>query len=148
MGRFVKGKDRAEGVNPLNRWALQLYRPVLRCAMRDRWLVLGGGAGVLLLTLLPLAGLGSEFMPPLNEGSLMYMPNTLPAVSLTTQRRLLHVEDSILMTFPEVASVWGKAGRANTATDWAPMSMVETVVNLIPESEWRPGGDPGPPICG
>src|SRR3989449_11422224 len=73
----------------------------------------------------------------LNEGSLMYMPNTLPAVSLTTQRRLLHVEDSILMTFPEVASVWGKAGRANTATDWAPMSMVETVVNLKPESEWR-----------
>src|SRR5207245_1403063 len=92
-----------------------------------------------LLTLLPLAGLGSEFMPPLNEGSLMYMPNTLPALSLTTQRRLLHVEDSILMTFPEVASVWGKAGRANTATDWAPMSMVETVVNLKPESEWRPG---------
>src|SRR5437660_11832030 len=67
----------------------------------------------------------------------MYMPNTLPALSLTTQRRLLQVEDSILMTFPEVESVWGKAGRANTATDWAPMSMVETVVNLKPESEWR-----------
>src|SRR3989441_9818071 len=96
-------------------------------------------ATILVLTLLPFAGLGSEFMPPLNEGSLMYMPNTLPAVSLTTQRRLLHVEDSILMTFPEVESVWGKAGRANTATDWAPMSMVETVVNLKPESEWRRG---------
>src|SRR3989442_2258857 len=67
------------------------------------------------------------------------MPSTLPALSLTTQRRLLHVEDSILMTFREVASVWGKAGRANTATDWAPMSMVETVVNLKPESEWRRG---------
>src|SRR2546430_17121897 len=78
-------------------------------------------------------------MPPLNEGSLMYMPNTLPAVSVTTQRRLLHVEDSILMAFTEVASVWGKAGRANTATDWAPMSMVETVVNLKPRSEWRAG---------
>ncbi len=139
MGWFVKGKIRAEAENPLNRWALQLYRPVLQWALRARWLVLGGAAGVLLLTLLPLAGLGSEFMPPLNEGSLMYMPNTLPAVSLTTQRRLLRVEDSILMTFPEVASVWGKAGRANTATDWAPMSMVETVVNLKPESEWRPG---------
>src|SRR3989442_332301 len=139
MGWFVKGKIRAEAENPLNRWAIQLYRPVLQWALRARWLVLGGAAGVLLLTLLPLAGLGSEFMPPLNEGSLMYMPNTLPAVSLTTQRRLLHVEDSILMTFPEVASVWGKAGRANTATDWAPMSMVETVVNLKPESEWRPG---------
>src|SRR5260370_5693800 len=78
-------------------------------------------------------------MPALNEGSVMCMPNTLPAVSLTTQRRLLHVEDSILMTFPEVASVWGTGGRANTATDWAPMSMVETVVNLKPPSEWRPG---------
>jgi len=139
MGWFVKGKIRAEAENPLNRWAIQLYRPVLQWALRARWLVLGGAAGVLLLTVLPLASLGSEFMPPLNEGSLMYMPNTLPAVSLTTQRRLLHVEDSILMTFPEVASVWGKAGRANTATDWAPMSMVETVVNLKPESEWRPG---------
>src|SRR5207253_2169718 len=139
MGWFVKGKIRAEAENPLNRWAIQLYRPVLQWALRARWLVLGGAAGILLLTLVPLAGLGSEFMPPLNEGSLMYMPNTLPAVSLTTQRRLLHVEDSILMTFPEVASVWGKAGRANTATDWAPMSMVETVVNLKPESEWRRG---------
>src|SRR5260370_19654288 len=110
---------------------------------RSGEVMLGGAAGVLLLTLLPLASLGSEFMPPLNEGSLMYMPNTLPAVSLTTQRRLLHVEDSILMTLPEVESVWGKAGRANTATDWAPMSMVETVVNLKPESEWRPRGTPG-----
>src|SRR6266446_1449823 len=138
-GWFVKGRIRAEAENPLNRWALQLYRPVLQWALRARWLVLGGAAGILLLTVLPLAGLGSEFMPPLNEGSLMYMPNTLPAVSLTTQRRLLHVEDSILMTFPEVASAWGKAGRANTATDWAPMSMVETVVNLKPESEWPRG---------
>src|SRR5690606_15657628 len=75
----------------------------------------------------------------LNEGSLMYMPNTLPSVSLTQQRRLLRVQDSILMTFPEVASVWGKAGRANSATDWAPISMVETTVNLRPVSEWRPG---------
>src|SRR2546423_12862079 len=132
MGRFVKGKDRAEGVNPLNRWAIRVYRPVLRWAIEARWLVLGGAAGVLLLTLLPLAGLGSEFMPPLNEGSLMYMPNTLPAVSLTTQRRLLHVEDSILMTFPEVASGWGKAGRANTATDWAAMSTGRTGVYLQP----------------
>src|SRR6266516_2833151 len=139
MGWFVKGKIRAEADNPLNRWAISVYRPVLRWAIEARWLVLGGAAGLLLLTLLPLGGLGSEFMPPLNEGSLMYMPNTLPALSLTTQRRLLHVEDSILMTFPEVESVWGKAGRANTATDWAPMSMVETVVKLKPESEWRAG---------
>src|SRR5207249_5189033 len=118
---------------------IRIYRPILRWALEARWLVLGGTATILVLTLLPFAGLGSEFMPPLNEGSLMYMPNTLPAVSLTTQRRLLHVEDSVLMTFPEVASVWGKAGRANTATDWAPISMVETVVNLKPEAEWRRG---------
>jgi Cu(I)/Ag(I) efflux system membrane protein CusA/SilA len=139
MGWFVKGKIRAEADNPVNRWAIRIYRPILAWALRSRWLVLGGAAMILLLTLVPFAGLGSEFMPPLREGSLMYMPNTLPAVSLTTQRRLLHVEDSILMTFPEVASVWGKAGRANTATDWAPMSMVETVVNLKPPSEWRHG---------
>jgi len=139
MGWFVKGKIRAEAENPLNRWAIRLYRPALDWALKARWWVIGGAAVVLLLTLLPFARLGSEFMPPLNEGSLMFMPNTLPSVSLTTQRRLLHVQDSILMTFPEVASVWGKAGRANTATDWAPMSMVETVVNLKPEPEWRAG---------
>src|SRR5207249_2183333 len=139
MGWFVKGKIRAEADNPVNRWAIRVYRPILQWALQRRWLVLSGAAAILLVTLLPFSGLGSEFMPPLREGSLMYMPNTLPAVSLTTQRRLLRVEDSILMTFPEVASVWGKAGRANTATDWAPMSMVETVVNLKPESEWRRG---------
>ena len=139
MGWFVKGKIRAEAANPLNRWAIRLYRPVLEWALRRRSWMLGGATATLLLTILPFARLGSEFMPPLNEGSLMFMPNTLPSVSLTTQRRLLHVEDSILMTFPEVASVWGKAGRANTATDWAPMSMVETVVNLKPEDEWRSG---------
>jgi Cu(I)/Ag(I) efflux system membrane protein CusA/SilA len=139
MGWFVKGKVRAEAENPLNRWAIRLYRPALEWALSRRWLVLGGAAAALLLTLLPFARLGSEFMPPLNEGSLMFMPNTLPSVSLTTQRRLLRVQDSILKSFPEVASVWGKAGRANTATDWAPMSMVETVVNLKPESQWRAG---------
>jgi Cu(I)/Ag(I) efflux system membrane protein CusA/SilA len=139
MGWFVKGTLRREAANPLNRWAIEVYRPVLRWALRARGLVLGGAAAILALTVVPLTRLGTEFMPPLQEGSLMYMPNTLPSVSLTTQRRLLSVEDSILMTFPEVESVWGKAGRANTATDWAPLSMVETVVNLKPEAAWRPG---------
>ncbi|MGH7510011.1 MAG: efflux RND transporter permease subunit [Gemmatimonadales bacterium] len=139
MGFLVKGKIRPEESNPINRWAGALYRPVLRWALRTRWLVVGGAAVLLAITLLPFGALGSEFMPPLNEGSLMYMPNTLPSVSLTQQRRLLQVEDSILMTFPEVESVWGKAGRANTATDWAPISMVETIVNLKPQSEWREG---------
>ncbi len=139
MGFLVKGKIRPESANPLNRWAARVYRPVLRWALRARALVIAGALLLLGLTLIPFASLGSEFMPPLREGSLMYMPNTLPSVSLTQQRRLLHVQDSILMTFPEVESVWGKAGRANTATDWAPVSMVETTVNLKPESEWRLG---------
>ena len=139
MGFLVKGRIRPEAANPINRWTAALYRPVLRWALRSRGLVIAGAAAILALTLVPFAGLGSEFMPPLREGSLMYMPNTLPSISLTQQRRLLRVQDSILMTFPEVESVWGKAGRANTATDWAPVSMVETAVNLKPESEWRPG---------
>jgi len=139
MGFFVKGHIRPELSNPLNRWAAALYRPVLRWALRWRLTVLGLAALLLVVSLLPLTRLGSEFMPPLREGSLMYMPNTLPSVSLTQQRRLLGVQDSILMSFPEVASVWGKAGRASTATDWAPISMVETTVNLKSRDQWRPG---------
>ncbi|MEO7986348.1 MAG: CusA/CzcA family heavy metal efflux RND transporter [Gemmatimonadales bacterium] len=139
MGFLVKGRIRPEHANPLNRWAAAVYRPVLRWALRQRLTVLGIATVLLIASLVPLSRLGSEFMPPLNEGSLMYMPNTLPGVSLSQQRRLLQVQDSILMSFPEVASVWGKAGRANTATDWAPMSMVETTVNLKPQSEWRAG---------
>jgi Cu(I)/Ag(I) efflux system membrane protein CusA/SilA len=139
MGFLIKGRIRPEAANPLNRWAARAYRPVLRWSLRARGLVIVGAVAALAMTLIPFAGLGSEFMPPLREGSLMYMPNTLPSVSLTQQRRLLKVQDSILMTFPEVESVWGKAGRANTATDWAPISMVETTINLKPPSEWRPG---------
>lgn len=139
MGFFVKGHIRPERANPLNRWAAALYRPLLRWALRWRMPVLGVAAALLVVTLIPLRRLGSEFMPPLREGSLMYMPNTLPNLSLTQQRRLLQVQDSILMTFPEVESVWGKAGRANTATDWAPISMVETTVILKPQAEWRSG---------
>jgi Cu(I)/Ag(I) efflux system membrane protein CusA/SilA len=139
MGYFVRGRIRPESANPLNRWASAVYRPVLRWSLRARALVIGAAVVLLGVTLWPLARLGSEFIPPLQEGSLMYMPNTLPSVSLTQQRLLLRVQDSILMTFPEVASVWGKVGRANTATDWAPTSMTETTVNLKPTSEWRPG---------
>jgi Cu(I)/Ag(I) efflux system membrane protein CusA/SilA len=139
MGLFITGRIRPEAANPVNRWAQRLYRPVLRWALRARVAVIVGALAVVGITVIPLASLGSEFMPPLDEGSLMYMPNTLPSVSLTQQRRLLQVEDSLLMTFPEVASVWGKAGRANTATDWAPISMVETIVNLKPRSVWRKG---------
>jgi Cu(I)/Ag(I) efflux system membrane protein CusA/SilA len=139
MGFLIRGRVRPESVNPLNRWAIRLYRPVLQWSLRNRLLVVIGAIVILGVTIIPFRRLGSEFMPPLREGSLMYMPNTLPGVSLTQQRRLLQLEDSILMSFPEVASVWGKAGRAGTATDWAPVSMVETIVNLKPPSEWRPG---------
>jgi Cu(I)/Ag(I) efflux system membrane protein CusA/SilA len=141
MGYFVKGRIRPESANPLNRWASALYRPLLRWSLRARVAILAGFVLLTAVTLYPLAHLGTEFIPPLREGSLMYMPNTLPSVSLTQQRRLLKVQDSILMTFPEVESVWGKAGRANTATDWAPISMVETTVNLKPQEQWRPGMD-------
>ena len=139
MGYFVRGRIRPESANPLNRWASAVYRPVLRWSLRARGLVLGAAGVLLTVTLWPLASLGTEFIPPLEEGSLMYMPNTLPSVSLTQQRVLLRVQDSILMTFPEVASVWGKVGRANTATDWAPTSMTETTVNLKPKNDWRRG---------
>jgi Cu(I)/Ag(I) efflux system membrane protein CusA/SilA len=139
MGYLVRGRIRPEAANPINRWAAALYRPLLRWSIDARAVVLTAFALFMAATLYPLAILGTEFIPPLREGSLMYMPNTLPSVSLTQQRRLLKVQDSILMTFPEVESVWGKAGRANTATDWAPISMVETTVNLKPENQWRPG---------
>jgi len=139
MGYFVRGRIRPESANPLNRWASAVYRPVLRWSLRARGLVIGAAVALLAVTLWPLVRLGSEFIPPLQEGSLMYMPNTLPSVSLTQQRLLLRVQDSILMTFPEVASVWGKVGRANTATDWAPTSMTETTVNLKPKDQWRAG---------
>ena len=139
MGFFIKGRIRREAENPINRWAAAVYRPVLRWALRSRAPVLLASALLLVATAIPLARLGSEFIPPLQEGSLMYMPNTLPSISLNQQRVLLRMQDSILMTFPEVQSVWGKAGRANTATDWAPISMVETTVNLKPRSEWRAG---------
>ncbi|MEE9472220.1 MAG: efflux RND transporter permease subunit, partial [Gemmatimonadota bacterium] len=112
MGLFIKGRIRSEDENPLSRWAIRVYRPVLHLALAHRLPVLGGAAVVLFATLWPLSRLGSEFMPPLDEGSLMYMPNTIPGVSIAQQRRLLQKQDSILMTFPEVESVWGKAGRA------------------------------------
>jgi copper/silver efflux system protein len=139
MGYLVRGRIRPESANPVNRWASRLYMPVLRWSLRRRVAVLVGCVLLAGVTVIPLTTLGSEFIPPLQEGSLMYMPNTLPSVSLSQQRRMLRVQDSILMSFPEVASVWGKAGRANTATDWAPISMVETTVNLKPKTEWRPG---------
>ncbi len=136
MGLFIKGRIRPEAENPVNRWAIRIYRPVLHWTLDHRWLVLGVTSFLLFVTAWPLSRLGTEFMPPLDEGSLMYMPNSIPGISIAEQRRLLQKQDSILMTFPEVESVWGKAGRARTATDPAPVSMVETIVNLKDPDAW------------
>ena len=136
MGLLIRGRVTPESRNPVNRWAIRLYRPVLRWALAHRALVLLGAAVMLAGSYWPLSRLGSEFMPPLDEGSLVYMPNSIPGIAIAEQRRLLQKQDSILMTFPEVESVWGKAGRARSATDPAPVSMVETIVNLKDPSEW------------
>jgi Cu(I)/Ag(I) efflux system membrane protein CusA/SilA len=139
MGYFVRGRIRHEHENPLNRWLQRLYRPVLLAALRRPWAVVAAGGLVIAATLWPAAHLGSEFMPPLDEGTLLYMPTTVPGVSITVAREALRVQDSILTSFPEVASVFGKAGRANTATDPAQLDMNETVVVLKPPEQWRPG---------
>ena len=136
---FVRGHIVPEGKNPINRALIWLYRPVIRFVLRVP--VLTVLASVLLLgaTVLPVSQLGSEFMPSLNEGTLLFMPVTLPGLSVTKAGDLLQTQDRIIKSFPEVASVFGKAGRAMTATDPAPVEMSETVVNLKPESEWPEG---------
>jgi Cu(I)/Ag(I) efflux system membrane protein CusA/SilA len=139
MGLFVRGRIRKERANPINRLLHAVYRPVLAFAMRRRWPVLSVALTALILTWLPFSRIGSEFMPPLNEGSLLFMPTTLPGVTVARAREVLRVQDSILMTFPEVKHVWGKAGRANTATDPAGLDMFETTIMLESESEWREG---------
>lgn len=139
MGLFVRGRLWREHANPLNRWLIALYRPVLETALRHRGAVLSGAVALLVLSWIPWMRLGSEFMPPLDEGSILFMPTTLPGVSVARARELLRVQDSILAGFPEVARVWGKAGRANTATDPAGMEMFETTITLRPDSLWRPG---------
>jgi Cu(I)/Ag(I) efflux system membrane protein CusA/SilA len=142
MGLFIRGRIHREERNPVSRVLIALYRPALDWALRHRPLVLAGALATVLLTLVPLQRIGSEFMPPLNEGSILYMPTTLPGISVAAAGQTLQRQDSILASFPEVASVFGKAGRANTATDPAPMAMFETTIVLKPEGEWRPGITP------
>jgi len=139
MGYLVRGKIRPQETNPVNRWLMRVYRPLMTGLLRHPWRVVAGAAVVLLATLLPWSRLGSEFMPPLYEGSLLFMPTTVPGVSIAQAREIMRYQDSVLASFPEVASVFGKAGRANTATDPAPLDMYETTVVLKRESEWRPG---------
>lgn len=139
MGLFIRGRIHREHANPVNRFLVAVYKPVLEFVLRNRWPVVAGAAAVLILTLIPLRSIGSEFMPPLNEGTILFMPTTLPGISVAKASQTLRVQDSILVTFPEVASVFGKAGRASTATDPAPLSMFETTIVLKDESEWREG---------
>jgi Cu(I)/Ag(I) efflux system membrane protein CusA/SilA len=139
MGYLVRGRIRPEQANPVNRWLLKLYRPALLLVLRHPWKTVAACGLIVAGTLAPASRLGSEFMPPLDEGSILYMPTTVPGASIATSVRVLRVQDSILGGFPEVESVFGKVGRANTATDPAPLDMIETTIVLKPQAEWRPG---------
>ena len=138
---FVRGRIMPEQKNPVNRFLMWVYRPVIRLALKFKAATILIALAVLGVSLWPASRLGSEFMPNLNEGTLFYMPVTLPGISVTKAAELLQTQDKIIKSFPEVASVWGKAGRASTATDPAPTEMVETVINLKPERRMAPGHD-------
>lgn len=136
---FVRGRIIPEERNPINRFLIWVYRPVINGVLKAKSLTIVAAAAILAVSVWPATKLGSEFMPNLNEGTLLYMPVSLPGLSITKAAELLQTQDRIIKSFPEVASVFGKAGRAATATDPAPVEMFETVVNLKPEAEWRPG---------
>lgn len=139
MGYFIRGRILPEHRNPINRLLIRIYHPVLEFALRFKFLLLGVAIMAIAVTVIPFLRLGSEFMPPLWEGDLLYMPTTLPGVSITKAREILQQTDKIIKTFPEVQNVFGKIGRAETATDPAPLSMIETTIMLKPESEWPAG---------
>jgi len=139
MGLFIRGRIYRERANPINRALIAVYRPVIAFVMRHRWGTIGAASMVVVLTWIPWSRIGSEFMPPVEEGTILYMPTTLPGISVARARQLLQTQDRILKSFPEVAHVWGKAGRAQTATDPAGLDMFETTITLKPEREWRPG---------
>jgi len=136
---FIRGTIMPEAKNPVNRFLIWVYRPIIAGVMRWKKTTIGIALLALLVSLYPASQLGSEFMPTLNEGSLLYMPASLPGMSITKAAELMQTQDKIIKSFPEVESVFGKAGRANTATDPAPTEMFETVINLKPQSEWRAG---------
>jgi Cu(I)/Ag(I) efflux system membrane protein CusA/SilA len=139
MGYLIRGKIIPEERNPLNRFLITIYRPVINFVLRFKWATIGAAIVILLLTIVPLERLGSEFMPPLNEGDILYMPTTDPGISVTKAKQLLQQTDRIIKSFPEVNTVFGKIGRAETATDPAPLSMIETIITLKPQEEWRAG---------
>jgi len=139
MMLFIRGHILPEARNPVNRFLIWVYRPIIAGVMRWKKFTIFLALAALGVSLYPASQLGSEFMPTLNEGSLLYMPASLPGMSITKAAEVLQTQNKIIKGFPEVASVYGKAGRANTATDPAPTEMFETVINLKPEAEWRPG---------
>ncbi|MGB7630605.1 MAG: CusA/CzcA family heavy metal efflux RND transporter, partial [Candidatus Deferrimicrobium sp.] len=139
MGFFIRGKIRPEERNPVNRFLIRLYHPVLDWALKYKKSILIGAVALIAVTAYPVLKIGTEFMPPLYEGDLLYMPTTLPGISITKAKELLQQTDRIIRTFPEVNRVFGKIGRAETATDPAPLTMLETTITLKPEKEWRKG---------
>lgn len=139
MGYFVRGRVIAEEKNPINRGLMAIYRPVIHGVLRFPKATLAGAAVILVIGLWPATQLGSEFMPPLDEGDLMYMPSTYPGVSIDKAREILQQTNKMIRTLPEVKSVFGKIGRADTATDPAPLTMIETVIQMKPMEQWRAG---------
>jgi len=142
LGYMVRGKIIPEKKNPISRFLIWIYRPVISWVLKFKKATLAIAVVIMLITVFPLRQLGSEFMPPLYEGDLLYMPTTDPGISITKARELLQQTDKIIKQFPEVHHVFGKVGRAETATDPAPLSMIETTIMLKPEDEWRPGMTP------
>ena len=136
---FIRGKIMPEAKNPVNRFLIWVYRPIIEAVMRWKKLTVALAVITMGLSWYPASQLGSEFMPTLNEGTLLYMPASLPGMSITKAAEVLQTQDKIIKSFPEVESVYGKAGRANTATDPAPTEMFETVINLKPQEQWRAG---------
>ncbi|MYM80879.1 CusA/CzcA family heavy metal efflux RND transporter [Duganella sp. FT50W] len=139
MGYLIRGNIPAEQKNPLNRWLIALYRPLLEIVLRHPKTTLVAAALVALATLWPMSRLGGEFMPPLDEGDLLYMPSALPGIGAGKVAQLLQQSDRLIKTVPEVQTVFGKAGRAESATDPAPLEMFETTIQLKPREQWRPG---------
>lgn len=142
MGYFIRGRIPDEKANPINRVLIRLYEPLLDRVLRFPKVTLALAGLMLVVTLWPLSRLGSEFMPPLNEGDLLYMPSTLPGISAREAARVLQQTDRLIKSVPEVASVFGKAGRAETATDPAPLTMLETTIHFKPRDQWRAGMTP------
>jgi len=139
MGIFIRGKIRSEEKHPLSRILIRMYRPVIHFILKHKVATILVAVLIIAVTVVPFLRLGSEFMPPLNEGDLLYMPTTLPGISVTKAKELLQQTDKIIAGFPEVKTVFGKIGRAETATDPAPLTMIETTITLKDEKQWRPG---------